>query len=101
MIEWAKRAGKLVLQEAEELHEDNVITFCNLALFWNSEGSWRIALLHKGVSECTKLEGNNNADAWKAMLVSSFISSVLARPNYAPNKRSKLNADDAGSGRVI
>ena len=50
MIEWAKRAGKLVLQEAEELYEDNVVTFCNLALFWHSEGSWRIGLLHKGMS---------------------------------------------------
>jgi hypothetical protein len=54
MTDWAKRAGKLVLQEAEELHEDNVVTFCNLALFWHAEGSWRIALLHKGVFECDK-----------------------------------------------
>jgi hypothetical protein len=48
MIEWAQRAGKLVFQEAENLHEDNVVTFCNLALFWHSQGSWRISLLHKG-----------------------------------------------------
>lgn len=48
MDEWAKRAGKLVFQEAEELHEDNVATFINLALFWHAEGSWRVALLHKG-----------------------------------------------------
>lgn len=51
MIDWAKRAGRLVLQEAEELHEDNVVTFCNLALFWHAQGSWRIALLHKGMFE--------------------------------------------------
>jgi hypothetical protein len=49
MIEWAKQAGKLVFQEAEDLHEDNIVTFCNLALFWFSQGSWRIAYLHKGI----------------------------------------------------
>ncbi|RMJ08428.1 hypothetical protein CDV36_011955 [Fusarium kuroshium] len=48
MIEWAKKAGKLVFQEAEELHEDNLVTFFNLALFWHSQGSWRISYLHKG-----------------------------------------------------
>lgn len=48
MIEWAQRAGSLVFREAEELHEDNIVTFCNLALFWHSQGSWRIAFLHKG-----------------------------------------------------
>lgn len=50
MIEWAKRAGKLVFQEAEDLHEDNIVTFCNLALFWHSQGSWRISYLHKGTT---------------------------------------------------
>ncbi len=53
MIQWAKRAGKLVFQEAEELHEDNIMTFCNLALFWHSQGSWRVASLHKGLEPST------------------------------------------------
>ena len=48
MLEWAQRAGKLVFQEVEDLHEDNVVTFCNLTLFWTSQGSWRKAMLHKG-----------------------------------------------------
>lgn len=48
MLEWARRAGKLVFQEVEDLHEDSIVTFCTLALFWASQGSWRIALLHKG-----------------------------------------------------
>ena len=48
MLEWANRAGKLVFQEAEELLEDNVVTFANLALFWYSQGSWRKGALHKG-----------------------------------------------------
>ncbi|KAH8808017.1 hypothetical protein F5884DRAFT_857574 [Xylogone sp. PMI_703] len=54
MIEWAQRAGSLVLQEAEGLYEDNIVTFCNLTLFWHSQGSWRISQLHKGNS-CTTL----------------------------------------------
>ncbi|RSM10392.1 hypothetical protein CDV31_007268 [Fusarium ambrosium] len=49
MIEWAKKAGKLVFQEVEELHEDNLVTFFNLALFWHSQGSWRISYLHKEI----------------------------------------------------
>lgn len=50
MTEWARKAGTLVFQEAEELHEDNIVTFCNLSLFWHSQGSWRISYLHKGIS---------------------------------------------------
>ncbi|KAF2428304.1 hypothetical protein EJ08DRAFT_671462 [Tothia fuscella] len=38
MVEWAKQAGKL----------ENIVTFCNLALFWHSQGSWRMAYLYKG-----------------------------------------------------
>lgn len=48
MITWARRAGKLVFQEVEDLNEDNVVTFVNLALFWNSQGSWRLSMLYKG-----------------------------------------------------
>lgn len=48
MIKWAKQAGKLVLQEAEDFHEDNLVTFCNLALFWHSQGSWRTSHLYQG-----------------------------------------------------
>ena len=50
MTEWAQRAGKLVFQEAEDLHEDNIATFCNLALFWHSQGSWRKSYLYKGTA---------------------------------------------------
>ncbi|KAI1346479.1 hypothetical protein F5Y01DRAFT_297708 [Xylaria sp. FL0043] len=48
MLEWAQKAGKLVLQDAEELIWENVVTFMNLALFWHSQGSWRRAYFHKG-----------------------------------------------------
>lgn len=47
-MEWAERAGKLVFQEVEDMYEDNVVSFINLALFWHSQGSWRKAYLHKG-----------------------------------------------------
>ncbi|KIL85329.1 hypothetical protein FAVG1_11284 [Fusarium avenaceum] len=50
MNQWAKKAGELVFQEAEELHQDNIVTFCNLSLFWHSQGSWRISYLHKGIA---------------------------------------------------
>jgi hypothetical protein len=55
MTEWAKKAGALVFQEAEELHEDNIVTFCNLSLFWHSQGSWRISYLHKGKCSITNI----------------------------------------------
>ncbi|KAH6949292.1 hypothetical protein DER45DRAFT_581033 [Fusarium avenaceum] len=46
--QWAKKASATVFQMAEELHQDNIVTFCNLSLFWHSQGSWRISYLHKG-----------------------------------------------------
>ncbi|KAM3083425.1 hypothetical protein ACMFMG_004075 [Clarireedia jacksonii] len=48
MNTWAKRAGKLVFLEAEDLNEENIITFCNLSLFWHGQGAWRLSHLHKG-----------------------------------------------------
>lgn len=52
MMEWAERAGKLVFQEVEDMFEDNIVSFVNLALFWHSQGSWRRSYLHKGRREC-------------------------------------------------
>ncbi|UZP41761.1 hypothetical protein NXS19_009577 [Fusarium pseudograminearum] len=46
--EWARKAGSLVFQDVHEFHKDNIVTFCNLSLFWHSQGSWRISFLHKG-----------------------------------------------------
>ncbi|KAF5563803.1 hypothetical protein FPHYL_5000 [Fusarium phyllophilum] len=51
MTKWAKEAGALVFQDAEELRDDNLVTFCNLSLFWHSQGSWRISYLHKGMPD--------------------------------------------------
>lgn len=48
MIEWAQRASNLVFQEIEALHPDSIVTFCNLALFWNAQGAWKRAFVHKG-----------------------------------------------------
>lgn len=47
---WAERAGKLVLNEVEIPHEDNIVTFLILGLFWYMQGSWRRSHIHKG--EC-------------------------------------------------
>lgn len=69
MIEWAKRAGKLVFQEAEELHEENIVTFCNLALFWHSQGSWRISHLHKGMRD--HFQSSPPRDDYRVLLVSN------------------------------
>ena len=48
MLEWAQTAGKLVLREVEELHEEDIVTFLNLALFWHTQGSWMKCFIHKG-----------------------------------------------------
>ncbi|KAJ3547466.1 hypothetical protein NM208_g1501 [Fusarium decemcellulare] len=48
MLQWAKQAGKMVFQDIGNLQEDNIVTFCNLSLFWHIQGSWRISYLHKG-----------------------------------------------------
>lgn len=53
MTKWAKKAGALVFQDAEDLSDDNLVTFCNLSLFWHSQGSWRISYLHKGMPNPT------------------------------------------------
>ena len=50
MLEWAKRAGKLVFQDAETLQEDNIVTFSILGLFWYGQGSWKLCYLHKGLN---------------------------------------------------
>lgn len=45
---WAERAGKLILNEVEEPHEDNIVTLLTLALFWYMEGAWRKFFIYKG-----------------------------------------------------
>lgn len=49
MLEWARMAGKLVFLEAEELHEENIVTFLILGLFWHTQGSWRRSAVHRGI----------------------------------------------------
>lgn len=45
--EWAERAGELVSREILDPHEDNIVTFINLALFWYGQGEWRRSLVCK------------------------------------------------------
>ncbi|KAG8358388.1 hypothetical protein FVEN_g3936 [Fusarium venenatum] len=45
---WARKAGSLVFEDIQDFHQENIVTFFNLALFWHSQGSWRMSFLHKG-----------------------------------------------------
>ncbi len=47
MVDWAEEAGKRVFQQVENVHEDNVVTFVNLSMFWFSQGSWKRAYIHR------------------------------------------------------
>ncbi|KAF5705763.1 hypothetical protein FMUND_11931 [Fusarium mundagurra] len=92
MTKWAKEAGALVFQDVEELRDDNLVTFCNLSLFWHSQGSWRISYLHKG-NACQLLHingtGPKNASSledemrrrrfWACYLFHCFSSEKLFR----------------------
>ncbi|KIW93881.1 uncharacterized protein Z519_05196 [Cladophialophora bantiana CBS 173.52] len=49
MVEWARKAGRLVFQQPEDLHEDKIVTLMTLGLFWYSQGSWRVSQFYKGV----------------------------------------------------
>ncbi|KAK4893554.1 hypothetical protein LTR27_008021 [Elasticomyces elasticus] len=49
MDEWAHRANRLAFQEMHEFHDDSLATFINLSIFWHSQGSWRMAMLCKGL----------------------------------------------------
>jgi hypothetical protein len=48
MLDWARRAARLVFRDIEELHADNIVTFAILSLFWYSQGSWRLCNFYKG-----------------------------------------------------
>ncbi|KAI0390890.1 hypothetical protein F5Y17DRAFT_442748 [Xylariaceae sp. FL0594] len=50
MNDWAERAGVLAYQSVENMAQENIVTFMNLALFWHSMGFWRRAYLHKGTA---------------------------------------------------
>ena len=49
MIDWAQQASRLAFQDTDDLvQEDHIVTFCNLSLFWHSQGSWRLCHFYKG-----------------------------------------------------
>ncbi|KAH7191847.1 uncharacterized protein B0J16DRAFT_393909 [Fusarium flagelliforme] len=91
MTQWARKAGSLVFQDAEDLNDDNIVTHCNLSLFWHSQGSWRISYLHKG-NACQLLHiigtGSSSASLesetrrrkfWACYLMHCFSSEKLFR----------------------
>ncbi|KEF58409.1 uncharacterized protein A1O9_06335 [Exophiala aquamarina CBS 119918] len=45
---WADHAGKLALLAAETPHEENLVTFATLSLFWYTQGFWRRSYIYKG-----------------------------------------------------
>lgn len=51
-FEWAAQAGSLVFAQVDDPHEENIVTFINLALFWYSEGEWR----RSAVYQCKSLQ---------------------------------------------
>ncbi|KAF4448234.1 hypothetical protein F53441_8341 [Fusarium austroafricanum] len=82
MTKWAKTAGSLVFQEAEELSDDNLVTFCNLSLFWHSQGN-ACQLLHiigTGPRNSTSLEAEiRRRRFWACYLFHCFSSEKLFR----------------------
>jgi hypothetical protein len=69
MMEWAQRASRRVFQELHEFHDDSLVTFVNMSLFWMSQGSWRMAILHKGPRVI-------RVGTWKTVLMFFWIGSA-------------------------
>jgi hypothetical protein len=67
MADWAERAGEQVLKEVERPHEDNIVTFMNLALLWYAEGSWRRSYIHKGKCHPVSRATDTESDEMQAM----------------------------------
>ena len=55
MVEWARKAGRLVFQQPEDLHEEKTVTLMILGLFWYSQGSWRVSQFYKGINIASQL----------------------------------------------
>jgi hypothetical protein len=49
MVEWARKSGRLVFQQPEDLHEEKIVTLMILGLFWYSQGCWRVSQFYKGI----------------------------------------------------
>ena len=82
-MEWAQRAGKLAFQQIDDLHEDDLVTFTNLCLFWHSQGSWRICFLNKGIHD-SGFPNSPNADigtACNLLRITEFGSEALRNHN--------------------
>lgn len=83
MIEWAKRAGALVFQDAESLCEDNIVTFCVLGTFWYAQGSWRLSYLHKGSCLLDTATQNRKLTASSERLQSTpYHGSLICEASY-------------------
>jgi hypothetical protein len=88
--DWADQAGKLILAEADQPTEENIITSINLVLFWFSQGQWQRALVYESNSVCTSrilglASGNQTKDTsltaeigrrrcWASFILTQFIA---------------------------
>lgn len=86
--EWAERAGRLALAEAEKPSQDTVVSFTNLGLFWYSQGQWRRSLVYEGyaslnsralllwsAADMSPLEAElSRRRFWASFLLNQFIS---------------------------
>lgn len=82
MIEWAKRAGELVFQDAQNLHRDNIVTFSILALFWYTQGSWRLCYLFKGMANVPRGVARNSIADWASGNASLLLHVGGFGPTY-------------------
>lgn len=69
MTAWAEQAAEQVFAAAEYPHEDNVVTFMNLALFWYAQGAWRRSYVHKGKPDVGLSGFAYESDSAQAMLL--------------------------------
>ncbi|KEF54552.1 uncharacterized protein A1O9_08994 [Exophiala aquamarina CBS 119918] len=99
-IEWAERAGKLVLQEIETPHEDNVVTLLNLALFWYSRGEWRRCYVLKGSSKLPLEDlGPDRLGSEKYRTGTGLDSEILRRRFWAHYLMNCHSAESATADR--
>ena len=102
MIEWAKRAGKLVFQNAEDLHDDNIVTFSILGLFWYGQGSWRLCYLHKRMIDLLlRCPSPCHLISSQKMLAACYISEALGPQSFIHRTRCNPKYAVVDSGPVI
>ncbi|KIN00009.1 hypothetical protein OIDMADRAFT_55899 [Oidiodendron maius Zn] len=82
--EWAERAGELVSREILDPHEENIITFINLALFWYGQGNaiqicYLLSITESRPGDTSILQVEfSRRRFWACFLVGSFCSDTIS-----------------------